>query len=245
MSVIDILIIGILVFGAFSGFKYGLVRSAVSLVGSLLIVVGAYYLKNPLSVLMYENLPFRTFGGIFSGITSINIIVYEAISYLICLVLLFILLRLIIKLTGILDKLIKATIILAIPSKIIGALLKFVEYYIYTFLILFICASIPFFTPYFKDSKVATKIVSDTPILSKTTDDAYNSVMDIYEICLKYQFKDNKKDGDYEALETLLKYDIISTESVKKLNEKKKLKIDNIDELIKKYEKRDKNDKVS
>lgn len=245
MSVLDMLIVVILIIGAYRGFKYGFVRSAVSLVGSLFIFVGAYYLKNPLSVLMYENLPFHTFGGIFKGITSLNIIVYEAISYIICLIILFFLLKLIIKLTGIIDKLLTATIILAIPSKLIGAVLKVVEYYIYTFVILFVLASIPFFTPYFKESKVARGIVGNTPVISKMTSNVYNSIMDIYEICLKYDKSGDKTKGDAEAIDVLLKYDVVSTESVSKLKEQGKLKIDNLDEILEKYERNDNNDKTS
>lgn len=245
MSIIDILIICILALSAYRGFKYGLVRSAVSLVGSLFVFILAFYLKNPLSVLMYENLPFISFGGIFSGISSLNIIVYEAISYIICLVTLFILLKVLIKVTGIVDKLINATIILAIPSKLIGLLLKAIEAYIYLFIILFICFSIPAFTPYFKDSKVATTIVSKTPILSKTTKNVYNSVEEIYDICVKADRDNDAKKGNEMALETLLKYEVITPKSVKKLSDKGKIKIDNIDEILKKYERNDINDKVS
>ena len=245
MSILDILIIIILVFGIYRGFKYGFVRSAVSLVGSLFVFVGAYYLKNPLSVLMYENLPFHTFGGIFSGIAALNIIFYEAISYIICLIVLSAILKIIIKLTGIIDKLISATIILALPSKLIGAFLKVLEYYIYTFIILFVLASIPFFTSYFKESTVAPAILSKTPVISKMTNNVYNSIMDIYDVCLKYDGVSDKSKGNEESIRILLKYDVISEESVKKLNENGKLKINNLDEILSEKERNDKNDKIS
>lgn len=241
MNVIDIIIICIFVISAYRGFKYGLVRSAVSLIGSLLVFVGAYFLKNPLSVIMYENLPFKAFGGIFSGISSINIILYEAISYIICLILLFIILKVLIKVTGIVDKLINATIIFALPSKLIGLILKCLESYIYLFIILFVCFAIPNLIPTFKDSNAATFIVSKTPILSKTTNNVYNSIMEIYDICIRYEGVEDKKNGDKEALETLLKYNVISTESVKKLDTLGKLKVDNVEELLQKYNKERKN----
>lgn len=245
MSILDMLIIVVIIFGIYKGFRYGFVRSAVSLVGSIFIFVGAYFLKNPLSVLMYENLPFHSFGGIFFGITSINIIVYEAISYIICLIILSIILKIVIKLTGIIDKLIKATVILALPSKLLGAFLKFLEYYIYIFIVLFIFASIPFFTPYFKESTVAKAIVSKTPIISNMTNDVYNSIMDIYDICLKYDGTSDKTKGDEEAIKVLLKYDVISEDGVRKLSELGKLKIDNIDEVLKESERNELNDKIS
>ena len=145
----------------------------------------------------------------------------------------------------IIDKLISATIILALPSKLIGAFLKVLEYYIYTFIILFVLASIPFFTPYFKESTVAPAILSKTPVISKMTNNVYNSIMDIYDVCLKYDGVSDKSKGNEESIRILLKYDVISEESVKKLNEKGKLKINNIDEILSEKERNDKNDKIS
>ena len=46
----------------------------------------------------------------------------------------------------------------------------------------------------------------------------------------------DKSQADYEALEVLLKYDIITPSSVERLVDKGKLKIDNVEELIDKYE---------
>lgn len=237
MNIVDIVIICVFLISAYRGFKYGLVRSAVSLVGTILVFVLAYYLKNPLSVLMYERLPFFSFNGIFSGITSINIILYEAISYIICLIVLFVLLKVIIKVTGIVDKLINATIIFALPSKLIGLILKVLESYIYVFIILFVCFSIPNLTSYLKTSTVASTIVSKTPILSKTTSDAYNSIMEIYDISIRYEGVSDKTEGDKEAIDVLLKYDVISTDGVKKLVSLEKIKIDGIDDIIEKHEK--------
>ena len=119
------------------------------------------------------------------------------------------------------------------------------EYYIYTFIILFVLASIPFFTPYFKESTVAAAILSKTPVISKMTNNVYNSIMDIYDVCLKYDGVSDKSQGNEESIRILLKYDVISEESVKKLNEKGKLKINNIDEILSEKERNDKNDKIS
>ena len=107
MNVLDIAIILLIAYGAYNGWKYGCFSSILSLLGSLFIFVLAFYIKNPLSVLFYENLPFQSFTGMFKGISSMNILVYELVSYLICLIILATVFGIILKATGIVDKLIK------------------------------------------------------------------------------------------------------------------------------------------
>lgn len=242
MNLLDIIVIFILLIGAYRGWKHGVFSSIVSLVGTLLVFVLAFYLKNPLSILMYENLPFLSFGGIFSGITSFNVLVYEGISYVICLIILFIILKIVLKLSGLVDKLINFTVILALPSKILGLILGVLECYIFIYVGLFVLAQLPFSAKYFNDSTFGKEMLSKTPFLSDVTNDLYASANEVYEICLKYEGIEDKTKADYESLEVLLKYDIITSDSVKKLSDKKKLNIENIDELIEKYKEDEKND---
>lgn len=235
MNLIDIAIIIVLIIGAYRGWRYGLFRSLISLVGTVLVFVLAYYLKNPLSTLLYENLPFFNFGGIFSGITSFNILVYEGISYLICVILLSVILKVTIKLTGIVDKLVNLTVIFTLPSKIIGLILGAFEFFIFAFIALFIMAQIPKTSPYVNKSNLGHNILTKTPGISLVTKNIYKSVNEIYNICLNSD-DNNKESRDYASLNVLMKYDIISVDSVKKLKESKKIKIENIDKLIEKYE---------
>lgn len=244
MNILDIVIIALVIFGAFRGWKYGCFSSIISLLGTILVFVIAFYLKNPLSTLLYENLPFHTFGGIFKGITSVNILVYEGISYLICLIILATLLGVVLKVTGIVDKLIKLTLILALPSKVIGLVVGALQFYVFVFAGVFILAQIPTSNALYKDSALAESMMTKTPLLSNVTNDLFYSVNEVYDICVKYDNKEDKTAGDYEALEVLLKYDIITPESVEKLVEKDKLKIENVDTLIDKYsdDKKEEND---
>ncbi len=241
MNVLDIIVVIVILFGAFKGFKQGVIRSAISLVGTVVVFVLAYFLKNTISTLLYENLPFISFGGLFKGISSFNIIVYEAIAYFISLSLLFIVLKLVIKLTGIVDRLVKMTIILALPSKLLGALCKGLEYYLYVFVLLFILAQIPKTTGYFQDSNLGTNMVKNTPVLSTTTKDIYKSVTEIYTI-VKDRDGKTADEVDYASLEVLLKYDVVSVHSVERLKEKKKLNFENIDVLIDEYKKGENHD---
>ncbi len=236
MNILDLIVVVIILFGAFKGFKQGVIRSCISLVGTAVVFVLAYLLKNPISILLYENLPFISFGGLFKGVSSFNIIVYEAIAYFICLSLLFVVLKVILKVTGIVDRLVKMTIILALPSKLLGALCKGLEYYLYVFFFLFILAQIPKTTGYFQDSKLGSEMVKNTPVLSATTKDMYKSVTEIYMIVKDREGK-SADEVDYASLDVLLKYDVVSVRSVERLKEKKKIQFENVDVLIEEYKK--------
>ena len=56
MGVVDIIIIIFLIFGALLGFKRGFTRELVSFIGMFAIIVLAFILKNPVSVILYKNL---------------------------------------------------------------------------------------------------------------------------------------------------------------------------------------------
>lgn len=206
MNLLDLVAIIAIIIGAYRGWKYGGFSTIISLIGTLLVFVLAYYLKNPISTLLYENMPFRNFGGIFSGVTSFNILVYEGVAYAICIIILTAILRIILKLTGIIDKIINLTLVFALPSKILGLIFGALEFYIYTFVVLFVLAQLPFSAEYFKDSTFGMNMLSKTPLLSNVTNDLYHSISEVYEICAN-KSADKNAEADYNSLDVLLKYE--------------------------------------
>ena len=157
MNIIDIMILVLLVLGAYNGHKKGIFRSGISLIGTIVIVVIAFFLKNPISQLMYENLPFFSFKGALAGITSFNILLYEAIAYIICLIILTTILHVVITVSGVADKLIEWTFVLRLPAKIFGTLFGMAEVFVYTYMVLFVLSQIPATTEYIQNSKFANK----------------------------------------------------------------------------------------
>ena len=103
MNVVDVLIIIFLIFGIFIGFKRGFTRQLVSLVAIFMILILSFLLKNPISVFLYNNLPFFNFGGVFKDITVLNILLYETIAFFIIFFLLTIIFRILIKITKIFE----------------------------------------------------------------------------------------------------------------------------------------------
>ena len=228
----DVIIILSLLMGMIVGFKRGVFKSAVMFIGTILVLIIAFYLKNPLSKLMYTYLPFF---NIWNGVKIFNIFLYEAIAFLIVYLILMTILQVLIKATGIFEKILKFTIVLGIPSKILGAIFGLFESYIFIFLILFVGSRLSFLAPMINESKVADFVMTKSPIISNITNDYYLAFEEIYSLKEKYDNTSNKDEYNKEALDILLKYKLITTESASKLVEKGKLDFNGAKEIIESY----------
>ena len=224
MNIIDVVIVLMLLCGAVVGLKKGVIKSVVSCVGTIIVIVLSFYLKNPLSVFLYTFLPFFNF-----SISAINILIYEAIAFLIVFSILSIVLRIVIKISGLVEFILKCTVILAIPSKILGAIFGFLEYYVFTFAILFVLAMFNVNNEIITESKLADAILTHTPIVSNIAENFYGVVKEFSSINKKDVSKEEK---NKEEIQALLKYNIVSKKNMETLNKKNKFKIMNLENMI-------------
>ena len=236
MNIVDFIIIIFILIGGFLGLKRGAVKEFVSAIGFFVIVVLAFILKNPLSVFFYENLPFFKFGGIFKGVTALNIALYEFIAFLTAALVLTFIWKLIEHASNLMQKLINMTIILGLPSKIIGFVIGLLEYYILSFIIIYILTIPIFSVKEVIESKNAQFILHKTPVISKFAKNSAGFIGEFIELRDKYEVTESANEFNYETLDLFMKYDIVNVKSVKKLKEKNKISIDGIENLIKKYE---------
>ena len=235
MNFIDWIILFLIFFCALNGFRKGLLSSVVAFVGSLFIFIVAFYLKNPISVFLYEKLPFFNLGGKFAGIYAYNILIYEAISYLLTIFLLGIILKIVNKITGIITFVINSTIILGIPSKLLGAVVGLLQGFIVSFVLVFVLGMIGSTSGKVTESKYGNQILESTPILSSVIGDTYLSIKEVYDIVSNPNLNDEV--ANLESIDVLLKYEILSVKSAKKLTELDKIKIPGINNIINKYDK--------
>lgn len=233
MNIVDVIIILFLGLGAVTGFVRGFFKQTVMFVGTILVVVLAFLLKNPLSMILYENLPFFKMGGL----TALNILLYEVLAFIICIAILSIALSIVIKISGIIETVLKFTIILALPSKLLGMLVGLIQSVVVVYVILFIVSMPVFKAPYVGESKYAKIILEKTPIISSITNDAVSTFNEIKEFSTKKIDIRDVKNTNRNIVEIMLKNDVVTTDSVILLNEKGKIDVDNIDELINKYKK--------
>lgn len=226
MNIIDVCIILLLILGAVLGFKRGLTKSLASSIGFVAVIVFAFLLKNPLSEFMYQNLPFFDFWGIFKGITVLNILLYEIVAFLILVSVFSIILKVVIFATSVFEKLLNMTIILGIPSKILGMVVGIIEYYVIVFACLFII-SLPIFNfDFISGSKWRNQILNNTPILTTMSKDTINVFNEFSELQDKYKNSSNQKEFNTEAMDIFLKYKIITVDSAIELANKEKISID-------------------
>lgn len=221
MNILDAVIIVFLLIGALAGYRRGLIKQAVLLVGLVAVLILSFFIRVPVSTFMYKNLPFINFGGIFQGISVLNILLYEVIAFLIVFSILYLILRLLIKISGLIEKLLRATIILGFFSRIGGMIVGAIESYVIVFMVLFI-ANLPFLNINgLENSRYADKILENTPVLSGMTVKFRKVSDEIESIIESYKGKDinfNEK-----TIEILIKYDIVSEDNINMLKEKGKL----------------------
>ena len=221
MNIVDAIIIVCLILGIMTGLRRGLIREVVFLVGVVLSIIISFYLRTPISTFMYKVLPFFSFSGIYSGVTILNILLYEVIAFLIVFSLLYLILRIILKITGLIEMILKATIILGIFSRIGGAIVGLIEAYVLLFIFLFIMSQ-PFLNiKGLNDSVLANKILDSTPIMSDAVEDTRNAITEVYELTEEY--RTDKKRFNEETIKLFLKYDIITPENVEILRKRGKI----------------------
>ena len=236
MNIIDALIFLIIIAAGINGLKNGVIKQVVATVGFILMVILAFYLKNPIADFLSLNLPFFKFGG--SVVASFNILLYQGIAFIIMVCILEVILRIIVKISGILEKILKFTIILGIPSKILGFIVGIIEGFVIVFLALFILRQPQFNNEIINDSKWAEPILSSTPLLSDVAKPMVNTINDTYGLIVEHnENKLSDKELDYKTIDLMLKHKVVSPSYVRKLVDKNKINLDGIDSLINKYSK--------
>lgn len=224
LNIVDAIIIIFLVVGFVSGFKRGVVKQGVITFGTILVVVLAFLFKNPLSMVLYKHFPFFTV-GLLKNYSILNILLYELISFFILLSIFALILAIIIKISGVIERFLRSTVILALPSRILGGVLGMVEFYVFTFIILLII-TMPIFTistkEYVTESKYKDKVLNNTIIMSKLSGGMINSINQI-DALLEDEDKLGTKNFNCKALNIFVDNKVVSTDSISYLREQNKI----------------------
>jgi len=221
MNIVDALIIIILILGIMSGFRRGFIKQTVLLLGLIATVVVSFYLRLPVATFMYKNLPFFSFGGIFKGVSVLNILLYEILAFLIVFSVMYLILRILLKISGIIESILKATVILGFFSKLAGGVVGFIESYIIIFIAVFILSQ-PFVSiNEFDRARLPDKILISTPFMSESISNTKKVIDEVKSLSNTY--KNDSSNFNKAAIELFLKYEIVSEENINYLREKGKL----------------------
>ncbi len=231
MQILNILIILVILAFGFLGFTRGLTKQIAIFVGTILVLIISYYLKDFVGDFLLFHCPFIKF---FGGIQSFNIVFYQGIAFFLIVVVLEVLLNVVIAITDFFEKILKYTIVFGIPSKILGMILGFIEGYIVAFVLVFLISQ-----PYFDDSfgikrtEMSDTILTSSPILSSFTEDAVAIIDEVYHL----KDSTDKNQTDLKILDLCLEKEVVSIETVDELVAKQKLTINNIESVLVKYRK--------
>ena len=152
-----------------------------------------------------------------------------------CLAVLTMTLSLIIKISNIIEKLLDITVVFALPFKILGMIVGFLQSLVILYVAIYILTMPVFNMPFFNESKYAKIILDKTPVMSKVTTDAVKTFNEIATFTKKEINISDIDDTNNKIVEIMLKNDAVSIESIELLVKKEKIKLTNYDELITKY----------
>lgn len=231
MNIVDIVVILFLIISGVIGFKRGFFKELVMFLGTIIVFYLAYKLKNPIGEFLLLRLPLYDFPNLFKGVTVLNVLVYQLVSFVVILAILLIIYNIIVSITGLFEKLLKLTVILAIPSKILGLLLGVLEGYIISFVILFFLSQPAFSFNVFMDSKLSNTILSSSPILTNITQDTVDLVNNIYEL----KDETNTDTLNTKILDMMLDKGIVKYDVIEELHEKKKLDFNGIENVLEEH----------
>lgn len=217
MNFINVIIILGLILGGFLGWKHGFVKQVISVAGLFVVVVVAYFLKNPISKVFYRFLPFIHYGGQFKNVTSINILIYEIIAFAIAFSILYTGFKILVGTTSIIKKVLDVNRKLGKHTNILGALFGVIEAYLLLFIGLYIL-SLPLFSiKQLSESSMANSILDNTPVLSYIIDDKLKLYEEINELKLNYAQEEDHVELDKRLLKLLVDNKVISMDNVYEL----------------------------
>ena len=233
MNIFSIIIVLLIIASGVMGLKKGFLKESVVFIGTILVYILSFLLKDKIGLVLCKLFPFFSF----DGLQTLNILVYQLIAFIFIATILFSIATIIFKLTGIVQKLVDITIILTIPSKILGFIFGILEGYIVMFLILIILAIPLRNVDLFKDSTVATKIMYNSPILSKTLGGVPKTIEDILEVTTEVQKANyNKNKVALDIMKIELDHNVISKEEALDLIDRGKLdEVSGIKKFVKDY----------
>lgn len=226
MNMLDIIIIGVIIFGALIGFKRGIIKQGLVTVGIEIVLMLSFILKNPISSFMYKKFPFFSFYGLYENISVLNILLYEVIAFALVFVILSTILLILIRISKSFDKILKLTLLFSLPSRLLGAILGACEYYLIVFIGLFIMMQ-PMFelsnSDFFKNSELKDVVLENTPFISGYIKPTMDTIDDIEKL-IENKDKYSDKQFNCKATNIMVKHKVIEKKALNYLYDSGKLK---------------------
>lgn len=237
LNIFDVGIILLLIMFLIVGFKNGVIREAFALIGIIAVFILSFVFKGLLGNLMCIILPFFKLSGVIEGFSVINILIYQIIAFMLVFAILLTIYEIFLKISKFIQKLVNLTIILILPSKLLGAVVSLIKGVIVLYAV-FIVLMIPLKnSELFTGSTMVNQILYKTPILSQSSNNFINTVEEIYNLAEKVSNKKiSTNAANLELLDMMLKHKIVNKSTVESLVKLHKLDdVNNIETVLQKY----------
>lgn len=232
MNTISIVIVLIILSFGVLGLKRGAIKEAAVVIGNILAIVLAFVLKDLFASYLISVFPAYKISSVIGSLSSLSIIFYKLLAFLVLLIIFRFILRIIVSLSGIISKIVDATIILLLPNRILGFILGIVEGYVLMFIALNVLMIPLSSNTTFMDSEVRKYIVEETPILK----DSFGGLNTSLEEVMQLDKNDNENSLNLKVIDILLKNKIITKDEVQELASNGKLvNVEGLDTVINKY----------
>lgn len=243
MNWFDIILLLVLLAFGFEGFRKGLLREAIDIVGSIIVLYLSFILMNPLGNLFLKWFPIFSIKVMNVKLQSLSVLLYQIFAFVIISLILYGILKIILSVTGIFAKVVSLNGVLAFPTKIIGGLLGIVTGYIALFIILLVF-SFPLSTTFkaYRESTVKDYIIDNKIFMTKSVRKVSDSINEVYTLISKMD-RDKKREKNSskynaEVMNIMLKNKIISIDTVDDLVKKEKINSDKkLEKVLVKYRK--------
>lgn len=224
MGIIDILIIVVIVFGMYLGYRNALFKELsdfiILFIGSIVSGLISRLLFNGL----YKFLPFFNFYGNVKGLKSINIIFWQLILYVLILFIIISIIKRIYVKTGIEEKIKDSMVESNIITRLLGLIVSPLLMVTLMFNIILVFLAPNFNLEILNNSKGASMIMEKMPILSSQNNKTYVNEKYIIKRINKSDNKDsNYKKVNNDIINNMVSTDLISKDKINVLNKKNKL----------------------
>ena len=231
-NIFSIVIVFLILLAGVWGAKRGILKELVIIIGTIVVFLLSFWLKDYVAAFFCKYLPFFNFKIPLGNLVSLNIIFYQLIAFLILVIIFRLAIQILIDVAGIFNKIINATIVLALPNKLLGFVVGIIEGYLLMFIFLNVIAIPMSGVDLFMDSGVRKFIVNDTPVLK----DSLGGLNVAIEEVLSLDSKTDRNTNDLKVIDIMLKYNVISTDFIDDVKETGKLdKITGLASVIDKY----------
>ena len=211
--IVNAVIILFLIMGVYDGYKKGFIDGIFRLLGVVLALFLAYMYKDKLSVILYTHLPFIKLGGLFRGVSVINILIYELIAFVLIFIVAILVVDLIVKTSGIVEKILKIIPLFEFVNGVLGAIIGLAQTVLILYFVIFVfkfgCNLFGFqMQPSLADN------VLEIQILDEKFGSTISSFNEIASLAKSYEDSKDKSELNDKSIDILLKYGIISQENL-------------------------------